>query len=191
MHPQAQVFFSVSLHDEPFLSYTPLFRKADLMIPNELDMFQGQKYQYACYEHPWGQNLYLLHSAVSRFLSYAPYSGKVHFFKLSLFFRKSAPNDPIWTYRVQGQKYQYACYMHPQGLKFHLFCSMMSRFWVMPYLSEKYTQWLHITLTCSRSKRLLCKLHIPSRAHIFVRSLYDAPFSSYGPILRKVNQITP
>ncbi len=33
-------------------------------------------------------------------------------------FRKSAPNDPKWSWHVPGQKYQHVCYIHPQRQNF-------------------------------------------------------------------------
>ena len=52
------------------------------------------------------------------------------FFELPANFRKSALNDPKWPWYVQCQKYQHACYIHPQGPICRPFRSTMSLFWV-------------------------------------------------------------
>ncbi len=38
--PPGPEFSSVSLYDEPFLSYGPIFGKVHRMTPNDLDMFK-------------------------------------------------------------------------------------------------------------------------------------------------------
>ncbi len=62
-------------------------------------------------------------------------------FDLRPFFLKSATNDPKRPWHVQGQKYQYACYIHIWDPNFHPLCSTMSHFWVMAQFWKECTVW--------------------------------------------------
>ena len=52
--PEAK-FSPVSLYDEPFLSYSPIFRKVHRMTPKDHDMFQVKKHEI--FELPIGYNV--------------------------------------------------------------------------------------------------------------------------------------
>ena len=132
-------FSSVSLYEKLFLSYRVLsnFRKSALNDPNDLDMLKVKNTNMHVTYAPEAQifDRFVLRWAV---------------FELQPNFQKSALNDPKWPWHGQGEKYRYACYIHPRGPNFRPFCSMMSRFWVMAQLSEKCTEWPQMTLICSR-----------------------------------------
>ena len=170
--PPRPKFSSVSLYDEPFLSYGPIFGKVHRMTPNDLDMFKVKNTNMHVTYTPEAQIfvLFALRSAV---------------FELWRNFQKSAPNDHKWPWHVQGQKYQYACYIHPRGPCFCLFRSTMSCFRVTPLLSEKCTEWPQMTLTCPRSKIPICILHTLPRPRFLSVLLYDEQFSSYAPFSGK------
>ncbi len=74
--PPRPKFSSVSLYDEPFLSYGPNFRKSALNDPKWPWHVQGQKYQHACYIHPRGPNFRPFRSTTSRFWVMAQFSEK-------------------------------------------------------------------------------------------------------------------
>ncbi len=85
-------FSSLSLSDEPFLSYDPIFWKVHWMTPNDLDMFKVKN-----------TNMHVTYTPGAQIF--------IHFtlwwavFELRPNFRKSAPNDPKSPWDVQGQKY--------------------------------------------------------------------------------------
>ncbi len=113
-------FSSVLLYCEPFLSYGPIFGKVHRMTPNDLDMFKVKNTTMHVTYTPEAQIFF--HFA----LRWAVFEFRPNFWK-------SASNDPKWSWHVQHQKYQRACYINPQGPNFRPcpFCSTMSRFWVM------------------------------------------------------------
>ncbi len=172
--PLKPKFSSISLYNEPFLSYGPIFGKVHRMTPNDLDIFkvkntnmhvtytleaqifihfalwwavfelrpnfwksvlndpkwpwhvQGQKYQHACYIHPWTQ-------------IFVRFALQWAIFELRATFRKSALNDPKCPWHLHDQKYQHACYIHPRGPNFRPFSSTISRFWVTAQFSKRCT----------------------------------------------------
>ncbi len=84
-------------------------------------------------------------------------------FELCFFFRKGAMNDPKWPWHVQGQKYQYACYViHPEAQMLLGFADRWPTFELRPFLL-KCTEWPQMTLTCLRSKIPICVLHTPPK----------------------------
>ncbi len=104
------------------------------------------------------------------------------FFNLRPFFRKNAPNDRMWPWRVQGQKYQYACDIHSRGPNFCLFRSTMSRFRVTAQFWEKYIERPQkMTLISSRPTIHICILHTSPSPTFLSISLYDGPFFIYAP----------
>ena len=112
--PEAQIFVRFALRWAVF-ELRPYFRKSAPNDPKWPWHVQGQKYQHACYIHPWAQ-------------IFVRFALRWAVFELRANFRKSAPNDPKWPWHVQGQKYQHACYIHPRGPNFRPFRSTMSRF---------------------------------------------------------------
>ena len=104
-------------------------------------------------------------------------------FELHPFIRKSAQNDPEWPWHVQGEKYQYVCYIHPthEAQIFICLALRLAVFELCLFFRKSAPNDPKITLTCSRSNIPICILHAPLR-HIFSSvSLYDEPFLSYGP----------
>ncbi len=92
---------------------------------------------------------------------------------MSHWFSSNTPfNDTKWPWQVPGQKCQYACCIHPRGPNFRPFHSAISCFWVTPIFREQCTKWPQMTLTCSRSKLLIC-MHA-----IYPRSSNCRPFRS-------------
>ena len=74
--PPMSKFSSVSLHDEPFLSYGPIFGKVYRMTPNDLDMFKVKhtNMHATCTPRP----KFSFVSLYDKQLSYGPIFGKVH-----------------------------------------------------------------------------------------------------------------
>ena len=158
-------FSSVSLYDEPFSSYAPLFGKVQQMTPNDLDI-QGQKYQYACYT-----------PEVQIFVSF-PLQWAV--FDYGQFW-ESAPNDPQVTLACSRSKI-HVCILHtfPRP-NFCPFYSVMSSFRVMAQFWEKCTEWPQSDLDMLkvRSNVHICILHVSSMPKFSSVLLYDEPVSSY------------
>ncbi len=100
-HPRPKLS-SVSLYDEPFLRYGPIFGKVHQMTQSDLDMFKINN-----------NNLHVIFTPKAQI--FVRFTLWWVVFKLRANFRKSAPNDPKWPWHVQGQKYQHACYIRPRG----------------------------------------------------------------------------
>ena len=75
------------------------------MTPNDLDMVKVKNI-----------NMHATYTAKAQI--YIRFTLRWAIFELWHNLRKSAPNDPKWPWHVQGQKYQHACYIHPQGPNF-------------------------------------------------------------------------
>ncbi len=106
---------SVSLYDEPFLSYGAIFGKEHRMTPNDLNMFNVKN-----------TNMHATYTPEDQI--FVPFALRWAVFELQPNIRKSAPNDPKWPWHVQGKKYQNACYIQPWGPNFRPFRSTISRF---------------------------------------------------------------
>ena len=85
--PPRPKFLSVSLYDEPFLSYGAIFGKVHRMTPNDLAMFKVKNTDRHVAYTPEAQIFvrFALRRAV---------------FELWRNFRKSAPHDPKWPWHV-------------------------------------------------------------------------------------------
>ncbi len=142
----------VRFHDEPFLSYDPIFGKVHRMTLMTLTCSKVNNTNMHVTYTPEGQIfvLFAIWWAI---------------FELQANFQKSAWNDPKWSWHVQGQQNQHAYYIHPRGPNFRPFRSMINRFWVTAQFSEKCTEWPQMTLICSRSKIPICMIHTPPGPH--------------------------
>ena len=135
---------------------------------------QGQKYQHACYIHP--------PTPRPKFSSVSLYDN----------FRKRT-EWPQMTLTCSRSKIPtcMTCMLHtPWMPNFHLFRSTMSCFRVTAQFWEKCTEWPQMILTCSRSKIPTWMLHTALSPRFSSVSLYGEPFSSSGPIFRKVHWMT-
>ncbi len=176
--PPRPKFSSVSLYEQQFLSYGPIFGKVHRMTPTHLDMFKVKN-----------TNRHVTYTAEAQI--FVRFALRWAVFELRPNFRKSAQNDPKSPWHVQGQKYQQACYIHCRGPNLRPFRSTMSHIWVTALFLEKCTEWPQMTLTCSRSEIPTYMLHLPTRPKFSSVLLYDKPFLSYGPIFGKVHWMTP
>ncbi len=95
--PQRPKFSSVSLYDEPFSIYRPIFGKVHQMTPNDLDMFQVKNTNMV---HTPPRSKFTSVSLYDEpFFSYGPIYGKVHWM---------TPND-LDMYQVNNTN-MYATY---------------------------------------------------------------------------------
>ena len=138
--PGAQIFVCFALWWAVF-ELRPNFWKSAPNDPKWPWHVQGQKYQYACYIHPWGPNFrpcFTLRQAV---------------FELRATFRKSAPNDPKWHWHVQSHKYQQHVTYTPEAKIFVRFALQWAVFDLRPTFqtcAPNDPKWPRMTLTCSR-----------------------------------------
>ncbi len=136
---------------------TPPFPgKVHLMTPNDLDMFKIKNI-----------NMHATYTSYAQI--FRPFAVWWAISDLRPFFWKSAPNDPTWPWRVQGQNTnKHAKY--PRCPNFRPFHSTMSRFQFTTQFWEKCTDDSQVTLSCSRSNVHICRLHTYIiEAQIFVR----------------------
>ena len=97
-------FSLVSLYDKRFLSYGPIFGRVHRMTPNDLDMYMVKS-----------SNTHVTYTPKAQI--FVPFSLPCLWwavFELRPNFFKSTLNDPKWSWHVQGQIYQHACYIHPR-----------------------------------------------------------------------------
>ena len=149
--PPRPKFLSVSLYDEPFLSYRPIFGKVHQMTltcsRSKIPTYTPEAQIFVRFALWWAV------------------------FELRPNFWKSAPNDSKSPWHVHGHKYQHACYIHIRDPNFRLFHFMMSHFSVTAQFWEKCTEWPQMTMTCSRSK-------IPNACYIHPQGPNFRPFHS-------------
>ncbi len=163
--PEIQIS-SLSLYNEPFLSYGPIFRKVHRKTQMTLTCSRSKIPTCTLCTPP----------PPPRGPSFCPFFRSVMWCSwVTWLFRKSGPNDPKWPWHVQGQKYQHACYEYRRGPNFRPFRIMMSHFWFRGHFLEKCTERPQMTLTCSRSNIPTCMLHTPRPKFTSV-SLYNEPF---------------
>ncbi len=86
----------------------------------------GMVHRIACYIDPWSPNSHPFNSTTSLVI-----------FDWHRIFRKNAGSDPKCPWHVQFQKYQYACYIHPDFRPFH---STMSHFELQPCFQKSATK---------------------------------------------------
>ncbi len=156
--PPKQKFLSVSFYDELFLNYGPILGKVHRMTPNDHDIFQGQKYKYACHIRPWGPHFRPLHSTMSRF-------------RITPLYSEKCTKWPRMTLTCSGWKIP-ICMLHtphPRGPNFHLSCSTISSFRVVPFFSEKCTEWPQNYIDMFKVKNTNMHSTCTPEAHIFVR----------------------
>ncbi len=91
-HTEWPQFSSVSLYDKPILNYGPIFGNVHQMTPNDLDMFKIK-------------NTDMHVTYTSKAQSFVRFALRQAVLELRPNFWKSAPNDPKWSWHVQGQKY--------------------------------------------------------------------------------------
>ena len=103
--PPRPKFTTVSLYDEKFFSYGPIYGKVHRMTPNHLDMFKVKNTNMRATNTPGAQ--------IS-----VRFSLRLDVLELRPNFRKSPPNDPKWPCHVPGQKYKHVCCIHPQRPNF-------------------------------------------------------------------------
>ena len=135
---------------------------------------------YTCFypkndlEHLNGQEVHHLHvtttdeCGISKF---RPFRSTKSRFKLSPNFRKSVLNDPKWPWRVQGKKYQHACYIHPRG--------------VTPFFFRKVHQMNSNDLGMFKVQYTNIYPTYTPEAHIFVRFALQWTVFELRPIFQK------
>ncbi len=150
IHPRDKIS-SVSLCDEPFLSYGPILRKVHGMKK----WLRRQKYPYACYIHPTGPNVCPFCATMSRFWVAAQFWEKCTTW---------LQNDPR---HAQGQKYSYHIHTTYNKVSSAL---LYDELWPsFEKVHQMNPRWLwHLF----KVKALVCIPLAPPTA-IFVFSLYD------------------
>ena len=96
---------------------------------------------------------------------------------------KSAWNDIKGPWHVQGQKYQYGCYIYPRGQIFVHFTIRRAVIELRPNFEKRVPNDHKKTLTCSRSKVTYAYyIHLRGPNKFSSVYLYDEAFSSYTSI---------
>ena len=150
---QLPKFSSISLYDEPFLTYAPFFRKSAPSDPKWPWHVKGHKYQYACYIYPRGPNFHPFRSTMSRIRVTSQFWKKVHWM------------TPKWSWHVQDHRYMHMLTTYTPRPKFSSvsFCDEPQVFELWPNIGKSAPNDPQITLTCSRLKAHICILHASSR----------------------------
>ena len=120
---EAQIYIRFALRWAIFELRPNLWKSA----PNDPKWPWHEKYQHACYKHPWGPKFLSVSHYDGPF--FGPIFGKVH---------QMTPND-LDMFQVKNTN-MYATYTH-KGQIFNLFHSTMSCFWVPAYFLERIAVW--------------------------------------------------
>ena len=101
---KAQIYIRFALRWDIF-EFWPNLRKMHWMTPNDFDRFKVNNTNMHSTNTPEAQ------ISVRFALRRADFELRPNFWK-------SAPNHPKWHWHVPGEKYQHACYIHPQRPNF-------------------------------------------------------------------------